>query len=197
MVPVHVTDDWTLINRAIIPAMWSPLAHVAPQALAPTNFSSFLSPSHSVDGWTWGVGPIVQIPTATSPTIGSSVWGLGPTAVVVKTTEHIVAGVLINNLFSLGGTSGPLGTRYAQFLVEPFFNYNFGHGWFLSTAPIITANEYGSGKKWTVPVGLEGGQIIKVIGKLPVKMSVGAYYNVVTPQNGGTWQIKSVLAVIF
>lgn len=200
VVPFHITDDWNLITRAIIPAVWSPSyapAHVAPQAIAPTQFSAFFSPSHPVDGWTWGVGPIVQVPTATSPTIGSSVWGMGPTAVVVKTTEHVVAGVLVNNVFSLGGTSGPMATRYAQFLVEPFFNYNFGQGWFLSTAPIITANEYGSGSKWTVPVGIEGGRVFKVMGKLPIKLSVGGYYNIVTPEFGARWQMKSVLAFIF
>ena len=77
-----------------------------------------------------GAGPIVQLPTATSPTVGSSVWGLGPTAVVVKATEHIVAGLLVNQVWSLGGVeSGPGGKRYAQFLPEPFVNYNLGHGW--------------------------------------------------------------------
>ncbi len=145
VVPIHLGPDWTVINRAIIPAVWnpdlSPFPSV-PQAIAPTDFSAFLSPSHPVNGWTVGAGPIVQLPTATSPTVGSSVWGLGPTAVVVKTTEHIVAGVLVNQVWSLGGVEqGPGGKRYATFLVEPFFNYNFGHGWFLNAAPIITANE--------------------------------------------------------
>ena len=34
-------------------------------------------------------------------------------------------------------------------------------------------------------------------GKLPVKFSLGGYYNVVTPQYGAKWQIQSVVAVIF
>ena len=200
VVPFHITPDWTLITRAIIPAVWNPdlsPAPSVPQAIAPTDFSAFFSPSHSVDGWTWGVGPIAQIPTLTSTTVGSSVWGLGPTAVVVKTTEHIVAGALVTQVWSLGGTSGPGGNRYASFLIEPFFNYNFGHGWFVNTAPIITCNEDGSGRKWTAPVGASFGRIIKLGGKLPVKMSVGAYYNVVTPQYGARWQLQSVVAVIF
>jgi hypothetical protein len=138
----------------------------------------------------------VQIPTATSPTLGSSVWGLGPTAVVVKTTEHVVAGVLVNNVFSLGGHAASDANRYKQFLVEPFFNYNFGHGWFVGTAPIITANEYGTGQKWTVPVGAFAGRVIRV-GKLPVKLSIGAYYNAVTPQYGATWTLQTVVAFIF
>jgi hypothetical protein len=200
VVPIHITPDWTIINRAIIPVVWNPSLYPAPsvpQAIAPTDYSAFFSPSHPVDGWTWGIGPIVQIPTATNPSVGSSVWGLGPTAVIVKTTGPIVAGLLLNNVFSLGGTSGSGGTRYAQFLAEPFFNYNFGHGWFVSTAPIITFNEYGHGQKWTVPVGLEGGRIVKLGGKLPVKLSIGAYYNIVTPQYGAKWQLKSTMAFIF
>jgi hypothetical protein len=166
VVPIHLNPDWTLINRAIIPAVWNPdlsPAMSVPQAIAPTDYSAFLSPSRPVDGWTVGAGPIVQIPTATSPTVGSSVWGLGPTAVVVKTTEHVVAGVLANQVWSLGGVdSGPGGRRYATFLVEPFFNYNFGGGWFVFSDPIITANWETRGTKWTVPLGAGFGRIIKL-----------------------------------
>ena len=202
VVPIHLNQDWNLITRAVIPVVWnpdlSPFPSV-PQAFAPTDFSAFLSPRNSSNGWTWGVGPIVQLPTATSPTVGSSVWGLGPTAVVVHTSEHIVAGLLVNQVWSLGGADAgrPGGKRYATFLAEPFFNYNFGHGWFAATAPIITDDETLSGRKWTVPVGAEVGRIIKVGGKLPVKFSLGAYYNVVTPQFGARWQILSQVAVIF
>ena len=201
VVPIHLNQDWNLINRAVIPVVWnpdlSPFPSV-PQAFAPTDFSAFLSPRNPINGWTLGAGPIVQLPTATSPTVGSSVWGLGPTAVVVKTTEHIVAGVLANQVWSLGGVnSGPGGRRYATFLLEPFVNYNFGGGWFVSSAPIITDDETLSGRKWTVPLGLVGGRIIKLEGKLPIELSLGGYYNVVTPQYGARWQIQSVVAVIF
>jgi hypothetical protein len=122
------------------------------------------------------------------PTVGSSVWGLGPTAVVVHTSAHIVAGLLVNQIWSLGGVdSGPGGKRYATFLAEPFVNYNFGRGWFVSSAPIITDDETHPGRKWTVPVGAVAGRIIKLGGKLPVKLSIGGYYNVVTPQYGAKW----------
>ena len=111
VVPIHLNADWNLINRAVIPVVWnpdlSPFPSV-PQAIAPVDYSAFLSPRNPVNGWTVGAGPIVQLPTATSPTVGSSVWGAGPTAVVVKTTEHIVAGALVNNVWSIGGVeNGP------------------------------------------------------------------------------------------
>ena len=200
VVPIHVNQDWNVITRAIIPVTWDPSllpAPSVPQALAPSTFSAVLAPRTPTNGWIWGVGPIAQIPTETSLTVGSNVWGLGPTAIFVHTGTHIVAGLLINNVWSFGGTSGPGGSRYAQFLAQPLFNYNFGQGWFMSTAPIITDNEVGHGQKWTVPVGVEGGRIIRVLGNLPVKLSVGGYYNIVTPEYGARWTLKSVVAVIF
>jgi hypothetical protein len=44
------------------------------------------------------------------------------------------------------------------FLVEPLFNYNFHGGRFVG----ITANEYGSGQKWALPVGAVVGRVMKV-----------------------------------
>ena len=67
-----------------------------------------------------------------------------------------------NNIWSLGGTTGPGGTKYATFLAQPFFNYNFGEGWFAATAPVITDNELGHGQTWTAPLGAEGGRIVKL-----------------------------------
>jgi len=201
VVPFHITPDWNIIARAVIPVVWNPdlaPAPSVPQAIAPTDFSTFLSASHPFNGWTWGVGPIVQVPTATNPSVGSSVWGLGPTAVVVWTGGHIVTGLLANQVWSLGGVaSGSGGKRYASLLLEPFFNYNFGGGWFVSTSPLITENEYASGRKWTVPVGVVAGRVMKLGGKLPIKWSLGGYYNVATPQYGAKWTLYSEVAVIF
>ena len=87
------------------------------------------------NGWTVGAGPVAQLPTLTSSTVGSSVWGLGPTAVVVKTQGPIVAGVLVDNIWSLGGVEFGPAERYASFELEPFLNYNFHCGWFISSYP--------------------------------------------------------------
>ena len=199
VVPFHISADWNIITRAVIPFVWNPSLYPAPSvpfAVASTDASAFFSPRNTPGGWTWGVGPVVQIPTETNTSVGSTVWGLGPTAVLVKTTGPIVAGVLINNIWSLGGADSGGSRRYATLLVEPFFNYNFHGGWFVSTAPIITDNEYGHGQTWTVPVGGVAGRVMK-LGKLPIKWSVGGYYNAVTPQYGARWTLQTNLAFIF
>ena len=43
----------------------------------------------------------------------------------------------------------------------------------------------------------QAGRIIKLGGKLPVKLTIGGFYNVVTPQFGAKWQLQSGLAVFF
>jgi hypothetical protein len=201
VIPIHVTEDWNIITRTILPLIWQPSlqpAQTVPFGTGPTSFSAFLSPSKPVDGWLWGIGPIIQVPTASNSTLGSNVWGAGPTGLVVYMKGPWVAGVLVNNVWSFGGTSVPGGTKYNMFLTQPFVNYNFGGGWYVGTSPVITANWLTSGDKaWTLPVGGQVGRVIKIGGKLPVNLSLGAYYNALRPQFGSTWQLRTQITFIF
>lgn len=200
VVPFHLSDEWNLITRTILPLVWSPSVqpgHSVPFGLAPSSFSAFLSPKNPIDGWILGAGPVAQLPTGTSKTLGSNVWGLGPAVVVVKMIGPIVAGALVNNVFSLGGIAGRGGTSYSVFTFNPFFNYNFGGGWFAGTAPVVTANWQAPGIKWTLPVGMQAGRLVKIGGKLPVNLVAGAYYNAIRPEYGAAWQLRTQIAFIF
>ncbi len=169
VIPIHITPDWNIITRTILPVVWNPdLSPVptVPAGTAPTTFSAFLSPKNPTNGWLWGVGPVIQIPTISSTTLGSSVWGGGATAVLVYLNGPIVAGALANIVWSFGGTHGrPATTSYNDFLIQPFGNYNFGDGWYVGSSPIITANWQANGTKWTVPIGADASRVFKV-GKL-------------------------------
>ena len=105
--------------------------------------------------------------------------------------------MLVNNVFSFGGTGGASGTRYNVTTINPFVNYNFNGGWFIGTVPIITANWDAGGQKWTLPIGAQGGKLIKIGGKLPVNLVLGAYYNALRPRFGATWQLRTQVALIF
>ncbi len=200
VIPIHLNENWNLITRTILPLVWSPSlqpAQSVPFGLGPTTLTAFFSPRNPVKGWIWGAGPIVQLPTITSKTLGSNVWGAGPAFVVVRMDSPWVYGMLVNNVFSFGGSSGRDGTRYSVMTINPFVNYNFGGGWFVGTVPVITASWDTGGGKWTLPVGLQAGRLIKIGGKLPVNLLVGAYYNALRPQFGSTWQLRTQVAVIF
>ena len=201
VIPLHITPDWNIITRTILPLIWQPSLQpiqTVPFGTGPTTFSAFLSPSKPVNGWLWGVGPVVQIPSASNSTLGSNVWGGGITGVLVYMKGPWVIGALANNVWSFGGTSGNGGTGYNAFLTQPFINYNFGGGWYVTTAPVITANWRAAGDKaWTLPVGGGAGRVIKLGGKLPINLSVSAYYNALRPEFGPLWQLRTQATLIF
>jgi hypothetical protein len=63
-------------------------------------------------------------------------------------------------------------------------------GWYLLTAPIMTADwEADGGDRWTVPVGGGIGKLFK-LGKLPINTSLQGYYNVERPRSAADWQLR-------
>jgi hypothetical protein len=202
-IPVQLNEDWYLITQTGLPLEW-PEPQGGPFGLAASTFLALLSPSKALNGWSWGAGPIIQIPTITSKKLDSNVWGVGPAAVVSRMDGALVYGVQISNVFSLGGTSGQGstpsphgGTSYSMMMITPAFYYNFSDGWFVGTNPTITANWMANGAKWVLPVGALAGRVIVVGGKLPVYTQVGAYYNPLRPQGTGTWELAAQVAIIF
>ncbi|MBP2649121.1 MAG: neuromedin [Gemmatimonadetes bacterium] len=156
MIPVTLNKDWNLITRTIFPLIWQPETSPLQDGtfgLGDTQFSAFLSPSDASSGWVWGVGAIAQLPTHTDSDLGNENWGLGPTAVVLRLEKGSpwVYGMLINNIWSLGNSDDP---SYNNGLIQPFLNYNFKGGTYLTSAPIMTVNwDAESDDQWTIPVG--------------------------------------------
>jgi hypothetical protein len=199
VIPISVDKDWNIITRTIMPVIWNP--SLGPDTPAESGFgdiqlSAFLSPANP-GHWIWGVGSILQIPTNSNAGLGNKNWGLGPTFVVLR-IEHgdpWVYGVLINNVWSL--TSDKQGGSYNNGLIQPFLNYNFPEGLYLTSAPVLTVDwKANSGQQWTVPLGGGIGKIFH-FGKLPVNTQVSAYYNVVKPDFGANWQIRAQVQLMF
>ena len=192
VIPLHVTEDWNVITRTILPIVSQPsfTGGAGTTGLGDLTVTAFLSP-RSPGHLIWGVGPVASFPTATSPFTGSqSTWGLGPSAVVLAMPGHWVLGVLVNQIWSVAGASA------SQMLVQYFVNYNFEGGWYLTTSPILTADwNAAAGQQWVVPFGAGGGKIFR-IGKLPFNGNVSAYYNAVRPDVGPEWTVRVQLALL-
>ena len=202
VIPLKVSDNWNLIIRWITPIISQPLPALDPlpqigvSGLGDMQPTFLLSPSkpHKV---IWGVGPIIQMPTATSRYLGQGKLALGPNIVALTMPGHFVLGVLVNNIWSVaGGGSRP---DINQMLLQYFVNYNMKKGWYLSTSPIITANwntPAPSGSVWTVPFGGGVGRIMK-LGFQPVNVSVQAYGNAVHVPGASPWGVRAQLALLF
>lgn len=193
VIPLHLTEDWNLITRTILPVVTQPsfTDSGSTTGLGDLTFTAFLSPAKP-GAVIWGVGPVATFPTATSPSTGSqSTWGLGPSAVVLAMPGNWVVGALVNNVWSVAGA------KANNFLLQYFVNYNFGHtGWYLTSSPIITADwNAPTSQQWVVPFGAGGGKLVR-LGKLPVNVNVSAYYNVVKPDYGPDWTLRVQAAVL-
>jgi len=193
VIPLHITENWNLITRTVLPIVTQPSfsGGSSTTGLGNLSMTAFLSP-RSPGALTWGVGPVATFPTATSPSLGSqSTWGLGPSAVALAMPGSWVVGVLVSQVWSVAGASA------SQMLIQYFVNYNFTEsGWYLTTSPILTADwKAASGQKWVVPFGAGGGRIFR-IGKLPFNGNVSAYYNAVRPDIGPEWTLRVQLAIL-
>ena len=81
--------------------------------------------------------------------------------------------------------------------LQPFVNYNFGTGWALSFAPIMTANwDAESGEEWTVPIGI-GITRTTVFNRRPMNLGVQYYYNVERPDGSAGQQLRFIVALLF
>jgi hypothetical protein len=195
VIPVKVAPQWNVITRTIVPYLSSPTATGDQQGgLGDIQLQAFLSPS-SPGKVVWGIGPQFSIPTATNPLFRTGSWAVGPTAVALVMPGHFVIGALANQVWTFADAGGDPDVN--QLLVQPFINYNFGHGWALSTAPIITANwNAESGQQWTVPLGGGITKVTKLGGRL---MNVGAqyFYNVVRPDAAPASQFRVLVILLY
>lgn len=188
--PFSLGDDWNVITRTILPVLSQPLPDGGRKnGLGDTSFSAFFSPKDS-GKLTWGVGPVVLIPTSTDDSLGAGSWGGGLSAVFLTMPGNWVVGSLFSNVWA---------QDVNLFTWQYFINYNIpnSNGLYLTTAPIVTANwEAGSSDRWTVPFGGGVGKIFK-IGKQPLNGQISAYYNAEKPDFGAEWQLRLQLQFLF
>jgi hypothetical protein len=74
-------------------------------------------------------------------------------------------------------------------MLNLFLVKQLGDGWFVNSAPIITADWTAPKEdKWIVPIGAGGGKLVMLGGKLPLNLQTQLYYNFVRPDFGPEWQ---------
>lgn len=201
VIPISLGQSgFNLITRPIIPVIRQPdlIEGGETWGIADIQIQSYLSPAGSKE-LIWGVGGVLQPPTATDgDKLGTQKWSAGPAAVVLSMPGKWVFGALATQLWSFAGKSDR--EDVSQTLLQPFINYNFDHGWYVSSAPIMTANwkADGNDNTFTVPMGGGFGRLIR-IGKLPVNLQAQAFYNVVKPDDdpAADWTLRLQMQFLF
>lgn len=193
VIPIPLTKMWTLVPRLITPFVGIPdvtQARGTTWGLGDFNPQIYLA-AQLPGGFTVGLGPTIDIPTATDPTLGSGKLSIGPSLVAVWIGHGLVTGVLVNNAWSVGGD--PSRRRVNTFFLQPFVNVNLPKHTYLLTAPEITA-DWVSGK-WVVPVGGGAGAVLKL--GLPASVSLQGYWNALAPTGSPKWLVRFEITYLF
>ena len=177
-----------LITRTILPIVSIPdfgsESGNLSSGLADIVFTAFYVPQSK--GVILGFGPVVELPTGGSIR-GSQKWSAGPSLVILVQPGDWTIGGLINNTWSFAGESERDDVNHM--LLNLFITRQLGGGWYVNSAPIITADwTANSEDRWIVPIGAGGGKVVMLGGKLPLNLQTQLYYNVVRPDFGPEWQ---------
>lgn len=185
----------SLIVRTIIPIITQPIGEVdSKTGLGDINLSLFVTPGQP-GKVIYAVGLATGIPTATDAVLGTKKLSVGPSFLIMVQPGKWTIGGLVQNTWSVAGDEerDDVNLLFSQIFVTK----NLSNGWYLNTAPIITANwEADSDDRWTVPLGLGAGKLSR-FGSTPVNIQLGAYNYVVSPDAGPDWQFRAQVTLLF
>jgi hypothetical protein len=182
VIPIHLNEDWNIISRTILPVVKQ--EDFAPglgtdSGIGDVTQSFFFSPVKTTDGWIWGAGPALLIPSGVE-NISSEKWGAGPTGVALKQQDGWTYGILANQIWSYAGSDKheDVNATYLQ----PFLTYTT-HTY--TTIGINSESTYNrQAQEWSVPINLFAQQLLKVDGQV-VALLAGLRYWADTPDNVG------------
>jgi hypothetical protein len=195
VVPFHISDDWNLIVRTIVPIVDQQAAFDGDDdhfGLGDTTQSFFFSPNPAPGGFIWGAGPVFLWPTGTDSTIGSRKWGVGPTLVVLKQDSGWTYGILANHIWSYGGERDH--PNISNTFLQPFVGYTWPDTTGLTFNTESTYNW--KSEQWTVPLNLVVSHIYK-FGSQPISFQFGTRYYASKPDDGARWGLRFAAVFLF
>jgi hypothetical protein len=141
VVPMSLSKDLNLIARWVQPivSQFNITGEGQSQTgLADAVVSGFISPKEAKNGFTWGAGPVLLLPVATSNAFASKQFGIGPTAVALKQAKGWTYGALVNQIWGIAGGEGR--PKVNQFFLQPFTAYNWKSGAGIGGSMELTQN---------------------------------------------------------
>jgi hypothetical protein len=197
VIPMSIGHDWNLISRTIVPIIDQ--HDIFPGAgsqsgVGDTLQSLFFSPKAlTAGGWTWGVGPVLLLPTASDDLLGGDKWGAGPTIVALRqTSSGWTYGALANHVASFAGDDDRRDVN-ATFL-QPFAAKRIGPGRTVSAN--IEATHDWETSAWNAPLNVGISQVAK-IGRQVFSVQAGAAYYMEAPQAAPQWGLRFTFTFLY
>jgi hypothetical protein len=199
VLPVSLTEKWNLITRPVltlynsVPEPTGPNSSKRTTTFGDTTLATVLSPA-GTEPWIFGAGPTWIFPTAGSDFTGQGKWQVGPAVGGGYITSEFMVAAFAQQWWSFAGDTDRKGTSQLNLL--PLIYRFWGDGWSVGYSGNILADwKAQSDERWTVPVGLSIGKVVK-FGKLPVQVQLGAQYFAVRPTGGPEWNFQLQLTPV-
>jgi hypothetical protein len=207
VVPLELSPNANLIARVIVPFVDQPSA--APPTVCasvygcPSTFGIgdinpqfYFAPKTKPGALIWGAGAQFLFPSGGAPNLTAGKYGAGPAIVGLIMPGNIVTGVLVTQLWSIGGD--PSRPPISQLFIQPFFNYNLKGGWalFFGSSGITANFTAPAGQHWLVPIGAGGTKTFK-LGDQPMQLGFTYFTNVVRPENAAYGNYRVNWSLLF
>ena len=197
VIPFEINKDWNLISRTILPI--TDQSDVFPGAghqsgLGDVVQSLFFSPkAPTQDGWIWGAGPVLLLPTGSDDLLSARKWGAGPTAVLLRQESGWTYGGLFNHIWSFAGDSDR--SHVSSTFLQPFLAYTTKDAW---TYGLNTESTYDwNAKQWSVPINASIAKLVR-FGKQPVSLGLNARYWADSPDSAPHgWGVRFIVTFLF
>ena len=200
--PIPLTEKFNLVMSPSFPIL------SAPVPLANGNFNRkgglgniklpiFLATNRQ-KGLVMGLGPVFDFPSSTDPDLGTGKWSVGPNAAAFYIGKKWVLGAILSQVWSFAGKSSRKDVSAATLQYAAWYIHKSGWQVGLGSPTIVADWEADDdADRWTVPVGLGIGKLLK-IPRMPVQIELEASYAVVHPNTfGERWNFRLVIKRVF
>ena len=143
----------------------------------------------------WGIGPVMQLPTATNHALGSGKYAVGPALGFTATKDKILWGLFNQNLFTVADNdSGKQDVNVS--ILQPILNYTLPNKWAVGVSEMNFIYDH-EGDRWaSLPLGIKIAKL-KNVGGIPMQF-VGSYErNFADDEVGSKWVVNFTVKFIF
>lgn len=191
VIPFALDNGANIVTRTIIPYVWQEdvIPGTSQSGIGDVLFSAWYSRTTETD-LTWGIGPVVRIPTGSD--VSTDTWAAGITGIALQQTGPWTYGALANHLWDV--ESNPTTPTSATFF-QPFVAYSTEDAWTFSLQSESTYDW--KADAWSVPINASVSKLALIAGR-PVNFQAGAGYWLESPAGGPKgWRFRLQVQFVF
>ncbi len=148
------------------------------------------------EGHHFAPGVAFQFPTATSPTLGSEKWSLGPSFDYEYGSGRWFAGAIALQIWSVAGASDR--DDVSMLMIKPFVYFTLSERWDLMYVPYGVTVYWlkDAGEKVYLPLG-GGAQYKTHLGSAGLNLALQLFHNVIRPSKGTVSELRLLVEIAF